>query len=69
MFALISRAMAQVIDLNRRRYVGLSHVEADECGANQATGASLTIYSFRNTQKKTGLLIWFTCFNFLARAC
>ena len=33
MFRLVSHAIAQVIDLNRLRYIGLSHVEADECGA------------------------------------
>lgn len=33
MFPLVSQAIAQVIDLGRLRYVGLSHVEADECGS------------------------------------
>lgn len=33
MFPLVSHAIAQVIDLSRLRYLGLSHVESDECGA------------------------------------
>ena len=33
MFRLVSHAIAQVIDFSRLRYIGLSHVEADECGA------------------------------------
>ena len=33
MFPLVSQAIAQVIDVARLRYIGLSHVEADECGA------------------------------------
>ena len=33
MFPLVSHAIAQVIDLTQLRYIGLSHVEADECGA------------------------------------
>ena len=33
MFPLVSHAIAKIIDLTRLRYIGLSHVEADECGA------------------------------------
>ena len=33
MFALVSEAIAAVIPIERLRYVGLSHFEADECGA------------------------------------
>ena len=33
LFPLVSRAIASVMPLERLRYVGLSHVEADECGA------------------------------------
>ena len=33
MFPLVSHAIAHVIDLTQLRYIGLSHVEADECGA------------------------------------
>ena len=33
MFPLVSHAISQVIDLGRLRYIGLSHVEADECGS------------------------------------
>jgi flavorubredoxin len=32
LFALVSQAMATVMPLERLRYVGLSHFEADECG-------------------------------------
>ena len=32
-FPFVSEAISQIIDLNRLRYIGLSHVEADECGA------------------------------------
>jgi flavorubredoxin len=33
MYPLISQAIAQVMPLERLRYLGLSHFEADECGA------------------------------------
>ena len=33
MFALVSEAIAAVMPIDRLRYVGLSHFEADECGA------------------------------------
>ncbi len=33
LFPLVSQAIAQVIALNRLRYIGLSHVESDESGA------------------------------------
>ena len=33
MFPLVSEAIAAVMPLSRLRYVGLSHFEADECGA------------------------------------
>jgi flavorubredoxin len=33
MFPLVSEAVAAVVPLDRLRYVGLSHFEADECGA------------------------------------
>jgi flavorubredoxin len=33
MFPLVSEAVAKVMPLERLRYVGLSHFEADECGA------------------------------------
>ena len=33
LFALVSRAIASVMPLDRLRHIGLSHVEADECGA------------------------------------
>jgi flavorubredoxin len=33
MFALVSEAVASVIPIERLKYVGLSHVEADECGS------------------------------------
>ena len=33
MFPLVSQAMATVMDVARLRYVGFSHVEADECGS------------------------------------
>jgi flavorubredoxin len=33
MFALVREAVASVIPIERLRYIGLSHVEADECGA------------------------------------
>ena len=33
LFPLVSRAIASVMPLERLRYIGLSHVEADECGA------------------------------------
>ncbi|VTU24393.1 Metallo-beta-lactamase superfamily protein [Variovorax sp. PBL-H6] len=33
LFAMVSQAIASVMPLERLRYVGLSHVEADECGA------------------------------------
>jgi flavorubredoxin len=33
MFPLVREAVASVIPLERLRYVGLSHVEADECGS------------------------------------
>jgi flavorubredoxin len=33
LFPLVSEAVAAVLPLERLRYVGLSHVEADECGA------------------------------------
>jgi flavorubredoxin len=33
MFPLVSEAVARVLPLERLRYVGLSHFEADECGA------------------------------------
>jgi flavorubredoxin len=32
MFPLVSQAMAALMPIERLRYVGLSHVEADECG-------------------------------------
>ena len=32
-FSFVRDAISQVIDLGRLRYIGLSHVEADECGA------------------------------------
>jgi flavorubredoxin len=33
MFPLVSQAVAAVLPLERLRYIGLSHFEADECGA------------------------------------
>jgi len=33
LFPLVSEAIASVLPLQRLRYIGLSHVEADECGA------------------------------------
>jgi flavorubredoxin len=33
MFPLVSEAISKVVPLERLRYVGLSHFEADECGA------------------------------------
>lgn len=33
LFALVSGAISRVIAIDRLRYIGLSHVEADECGA------------------------------------
>jgi len=33
MFALVKEAVASVIPVDRLRYVGVSHVEADECGS------------------------------------
>ncbi|HET8697461.1 MAG TPA: MBL fold metallo-hydrolase, partial [Gammaproteobacteria bacterium] len=33
MFPLVSEAVSRVLPLERLRYVGLSHFEADECGA------------------------------------
>lgn len=33
LFPLVSEAVGRVIPLERLRYIGLSHVEADECGA------------------------------------
>ena len=33
LFSLISEAIGRVLPLERLRYIGLSHVEADECGA------------------------------------
>lgn len=33
LFPLVSEAVASVMPLERLRYIGLSHVEADECGA------------------------------------
>ncbi|MBV8772028.1 MAG: MBL fold metallo-hydrolase [Deltaproteobacteria bacterium] len=33
MFALVREAVASVIPIQRLRYIGLSHVEADECGS------------------------------------
>jgi flavorubredoxin len=33
MYPLVSQAIAQVMPLERLRYLGLSHFEADECGA------------------------------------
>lgn len=33
LFALVSEAIASVMPIERLRYVGLSHVEADECGS------------------------------------
>ena len=33
LFPLVSQAIARVTPLERLRYIGLSHVEADECGA------------------------------------
>ena len=33
MFALVREAVASVMPVERLRYIGLSHVEADECGA------------------------------------
>jgi flavorubredoxin len=33
MFPLVSEAIARVMPIERLRYIGLSHVEADECGA------------------------------------
>ena len=33
MFALVSEAIAAIMPIDRLRYVGLSHFEADECGA------------------------------------
>jgi flavorubredoxin len=41
MFPLVSEAIAAVMPLSRLRYVGLSHFEADECGAlNEFLAAS-----------------------------
>jgi flavorubredoxin len=41
MFPLVSEAVASVMPLERLRYVGLSHFEADECGAlNEFLAAS-----------------------------
>ena len=40
LFPLVSEAIASVMPIERLRYVGLSHVEADECGvAEPAAGA------------------------------
>lgn len=36
LFPLVSEAIGQVMPLDRLRYVGLSHVEADECGSMNA---------------------------------
>lgn len=36
LFPLVSEAMSQVMPLHRLRHVGLSHFEADECGALNA---------------------------------
>ena len=36
MFPLVSEAIARLMPLERLRYVGLSHFEADECGAMNA---------------------------------
>ena len=33
LFPVVSEAIAAVMPIERLRYVGLSHVEADECGA------------------------------------
>ena len=33
LFPLVSEAIASVVPFDRLRYIGLSHVEADECGA------------------------------------
>ena len=33
MFALVREAIGKVMPVERLRYVGLSHVEADECGS------------------------------------
>lgn len=33
LFPLVSEAIASVMPVERLRYIGLSHVEADECGA------------------------------------
>jgi flavorubredoxin len=41
LFPLVSEAVARVLPLERLRYIGLSHVEADECGAmNQFLAAA-----------------------------
>lgn len=41
MFGLVHEAVASVIPVERLRYVGISHVEADECGSlNQWLGAA-----------------------------
>jgi flavorubredoxin len=41
MFPLVSAAIASVMPIDRLRYVGLSHFEADECGAlNQLLAAA-----------------------------
>ena len=36
MFPMISEAVARVIDLDRLRWIGFGHVEADECGSMNA---------------------------------
>lgn len=36
LFALVSEAIGHVLPVERLRYLGLSHVEADECGAMNA---------------------------------
>ena len=38
LFPLVSQAIAAVMPVERLRYVGLSHVEADECGSLNHSG-------------------------------
>ena len=33
MFPLVSEAITAILPIDRLRYIGLSHLEADECGA------------------------------------
>src|SRR5437870_896716 len=41
LFALVSEAIRAVMPIERLRYIGLSHVEADECGSiNQLLAAA-----------------------------